>query len=333
MDPESYTVERRTQRDTHTGNDKAQGKGDGQHHGKTEHQPPWTGRFKLELAETIEDLDDPEFLVSGAMPATGVGVLYGDTGSLKTFLALDLSLATALGQEWAGRKTKKGVAVYITGEASAGIRKRIKAHRVHNNLTSQGPFYLISERADLGHEPGDADGLITAIQAQGVDPVLMVIDTLSSMMFGADENKTPEMSTFFANCSQVGRAFGCFVLVVHHSGKDKGAGARGAPAALRDARGCTGFGLGGYIKVDAWLLPPEQVWSNRKEALCCELVAVLADVGVHTEQFLQNDNSRSRRGLRFCDVSGERAIPSFYGDVILHFVLEAARSSRISADP
>jgi hypothetical protein len=85
----------------------------------------WPGRFKLELAETIEDLDEPEFLLTGAMPATGVGVLYGDTGSLKTFLALDLSLAIPRGQAWAGRKTKKGAVVYITGEASAGIRKRI----------------------------------------------------------------------------------------------------------------------------------------------------------------------------------------------------------------
>jgi hypothetical protein len=45
-------------------------------------------------------------------------------------------------------------------------------------------------------------------------------------------------------------------------------------------------GLGGDIKVDAWFLPPEQVWGNRKEALCRKLVAVLADVGVHPEQFL-----------------------------------------------
>jgi len=55
------------------------------------------------------------------------------------------------------------------------------------------------------------------------------------MMFGADENKTPEMSTFFANCSQVAREFGCFVLVVHHTGKDKGAGARGAHSLVCDA--------------------------------------------------------------------------------------------------
>src|SRR5258708_36622422 len=92
-------------------------------------------------------------------------------------------------------------------------------------------------------------------------------------------------------------------------------------------------GLGSDIKVDAWLLPPEQVWRNRKEALCRKLVAVFADVGVHPEQFLQNDNSRSRRGLRSCDIGGERAVMAFYRDVIRHFVLPGRPDpARISGD-
>src|SRR4029077_20617918 len=36
-------------------------------------------------------------------------------------------------------------------------------------------------------------------------------------------------------------------------------------------------GLGGNIEVDARLLPPEQVWRDRKEALLRQFVAVLAD--------------------------------------------------------
>src|SRR4029077_7169622 len=61
-------------------------------------------------------------------------------------------------------------------------------------------------------------------------------------------------------------------------------------------------GLGGNIKVDAGLLPPEQVGRYRKEASFRQFVAGLADVGVHPEQLLQNDNGRSRRGLRSCDI-------------------------------
>jgi hypothetical protein len=53
-------------------------------------------------------------------------------------------------------------------------------------------------------------------------------------------------------------------------------------------------GLGGDAKVDAGLLTPEQVWRDRNEALFRQFVAGLANVGVDSEQLLQNDNGRSR---------------------------------------
>jgi len=75
-----------------------------------------------------------------------------------------------------------------------------------------------------------------------------------------------------------------------------------------EAKAVLPVGLGGDIQVDARLSPPEEVWRGRKESLCCKLVAGLADVGVHPEQFLQNYNGGSRRGLRSCDIGAERAL-------------------------
>src|SRR5260370_5756082 len=85
--------------------------------------------------------------------------------------------------------------------------------------------------------------------------------------------------------------------------------------------------LGGNVKVNSRLLPPEQVWRNRKEALFCQFVAGLADVGVHPEQLLQNDNGASRQSHRARDVGGKRAVAAFYGDAILHCVLLRRRPS------
>src|ERR1700685_1330020 len=80
-------------------------------------------------------------------------------------------------------------------------------------------------------------------------------------------------------------------------------------------------GLGSNIQVDARLLPPEQIWCNREVALFCQFVAMLANVGVHSEQLLQNDDSGSRQGLRPCDVGCERTVVPLHADVILHFDL------------
>src|ERR1700759_2111461 len=60
---------------------------------------------------------------------------------------------------------------------------------------------------------------------------------------------------------------------------------------LIEAKPMVPVGLGGDVQVDARLLPPVQVWSDREVALFCQFIAMLANVGVHTEQFLENDNS------------------------------------------
>ncbi len=67
-------------------------------------------------------------------------------------------------------------------------------------------------------------------------------------------------------------------------------------------------GLGGDTKVNARLLPPEQVGRDRKETLFCQFVAGLADVGVDPEQLLQNNDGGSRQGLRSCDIGVKRAV-------------------------
>src|SRR5271170_7000921 len=88
-----------------------------------------------------------------------------------------------------------------------------------------------------------------------------------------------------------------------------------------EAKAVLPVGLGGDVQVEARLLPPVQVWSDREVTLFRQFIAVLTNVGVHPKQFLQNDNGRSRCCLRSCDIGGERAALSFYRDVIFHSVL------------
>src|SRR5580658_4666734 len=96
---------------------------------------------------------------------------------------------------------------------------------------------------------------------------------------------------------------------------------------LIEAKAVVPVGLRGDVQVDARLLPPIQVWSNREVTLFRQFIAVLADVGVHTEQFLQNDNGGSRQSLRLRDIGGKRAVMSFYRDGIFHCVLLRRRLS------
>src|SRR5580700_969893 len=94
-----------------------------------------------------------------------------------------------------------------------------------------------------------------------------------------------------------------------------------------EAKAVVPVGLGGDVQVDARLLPPVQVWSDREVALLRQFIAVLANVGVHPEQFLQNNDGGSRQGVRSRDVSGKRAVVSFDSDAIVHCVLLRRRCS------
>ena len=63
---------------------------------------------------------------------------------------------------------------------------------------------------------------------------MVVIDTLARCFGGNDENDARDMGAFIEGCDVIKQKTGATVLVVHHSGKDEGKGARGSSAfALR----------------------------------------------------------------------------------------------------
>jgi len=68
----------------------------------------------------------------------------------------------------------------------------------------------------------------------GVNPTMIVVDTLARSFVGADENSSTDMGVFVHNIDLLIERFDCTVLVVHHSGKQTERGMRGS-SALRGA--------------------------------------------------------------------------------------------------
>ena len=68
-----------------------------------------------------------------------------------------------------------------------------------------------------------------------VTPRLIVLDTLARNFGGGNENDTKDMNQFVTNVDAVRQAWGCTVLVVHHTGHnstDRGRGSSALKAAL-----------------------------------------------------------------------------------------------------
>jgi hypothetical protein len=176
-------------------------------------------KFTLEPFATICFDSREEWLVKRIMPRQGVGALYGRSQSLKSFVASDLAWRIALGWDWAGRRVKQALAVYIAAEGAVGLRKRkigfVKARAGH--LPEHVPFYLIAAAPNLGTGQTDLVALIAEIEKAGIAPGLIVLDTLAQSLGAGDENGAG-MVQLVANATALANHFKVFVLIVHHTG-------------------------------------------------------------------------------------------------------------------
>ncbi len=180
-------------------------------------------RFPLEPWGDITFAGGEEWAIKRLLPRSGLAALYGRPGSLKSFVAVNIALCVALGWDWAGRRVNQAPVVYIAAEGSGGLRKRKEGYaRAWPNLPASVPFYLVSAAPNLGADPGDLAPLIADIEAAGVRPGLIVLDTLAQTLGAADENGAG-MTAFVGNAARLAAKFGALVLIVHHVGLGEGA--------------------------------------------------------------------------------------------------------------
>jgi AAA domain len=174
--------------------------------------------FRVKWDTDISHTSREECMIKGLIPSQGFGVLYGRSQSFKSFLALDMAYHVALGRKWAGRRVTQGVAFYVAAEGMAGMSKRVEGFRkAHGNWPGNVPFALVPAAPNLGSPKGDLQLLIDSIESTGKTPSLLVLDTLSQMLCGAEENGTG-MTAFIRNAQALSNHFGCFVLAIHHVG-------------------------------------------------------------------------------------------------------------------
>jgi len=150
------------------------------------------------------------------VPAASIGMLFGGSGTFKSFIALDLALHVAHGLPWMGRQTVQGQVLYIAAEGGAGLWGRIDAwHRSRGLRWQEAPLFVVPAAIDL---TVDAWRVVDAAQSIGATPAMVVVDTLSQTYSG-EENSANEMAAYLREVGMRFRAlWGCSVLLVHHTG-------------------------------------------------------------------------------------------------------------------
>jgi hypothetical protein len=138
-------------------------------------------------------------------------------------------LCLAAGSDFFGRRVRRVGVVYVAAEAGRGIANRIAAAKHEIEFPETMPFAAITSPLDLCSDTADLEKLIAAIRNAdiGLPVELLVIDTLSRVMAGANENAPDDMGALVRNIDRIRADSGAAVVLVHHSGKDMARGARG----------------------------------------------------------------------------------------------------------
>lgn len=183
-------------------------------------------RFQVQQAGAFSQGKPPGWIIKGVLPRAELVVLFGESGSGKTFLTLDLVGSIAQGTDWRGRRTKSGRVVYIAAEGGGGFRNRLTAYARHHELElGEVPFGVIHAAPNFLLKD-DALEVAKAIVAGGGADII-VVDTFAQVTPGANENAAEDVGKAIAHCRGLHRATGAVVLLVHHAGKDSTKGARG----------------------------------------------------------------------------------------------------------
>lgn len=185
---------------------------------ETAQPSPTKRRFKRWTLAEMLSLPPPAWLLPDILPDKGVALLYGQPGTLKTFIAI----------HWSCTLASFGIPVlYCAGEGSLGVAQRIKAWcTVHDVDPASLPLEIV-RAAPWATDGGMIDEFIQQ-EAKPFKPELIVMDTLARSAIGLDENSAKDMGQIVALMDAIRTKVDCSVLVIHHAGKDENRGARGS---------------------------------------------------------------------------------------------------------
>lgn len=173
-------------------------------------------------------VDKARPLIKGLLDHGAMTVLYGPSNVGKTFVAMDMAYHVATGRPYAGMKVERGTVIYVAAEGGRGARQRLRAMRDKFGVEADGvDFLLLASPVDLRRPDADLRPLVEAIRALQVPVSLIVVDTLSRALAGGDENSSVDMGYIVNHFDVLRSVTSAHLMVVHHSGKNAAAGARG----------------------------------------------------------------------------------------------------------
>lgn len=197
--------------------------------------------FRILTDQDLQAAPPLRWLVKHVIPEEGFGTIFGDSGTYKSFIALDLLAAISRGAaDWFGHRVKPAPCVYVPFEGKGGVPRRVAAWRLAaarqaypDALMVAAPTDDVTTRMAFITDPmnlrtqGDRERLVETLKVNGWAGGVLCIDTLAQAGGGMDENSSEGMGEMIAIFQELQQRLRGVVLVIHHTGKDPTRGMRG----------------------------------------------------------------------------------------------------------
>lgn len=164
--------------------------------------------------------------IKHCLPETGIGVMGGQSGAGKSFLAQEAAFQIGQGGTFFGHRCFKAPVIYLALEGAGGFAGRLRAWRTSFGEIPEAVSFIVRQSFDIRQEQ-DRLELIRCLQDMAFEKGVIILDTLAQAALGMEENSSEGMGAVIEGMQQLQHAIGGLVLAVHHVGKDASRGLRG----------------------------------------------------------------------------------------------------------
>lgn len=206
-----------------------------------------TGRFRFVDREGMQHIKPASWLIKDCLTEGGQAIMFGASGTFKTFLALDMALNIACGFSegsiWSGKVVKPGPVAIALGEGRPSITQRVRAwERLHYGGEQVKDLVIVdpvpSANPKGGAEGGEWEAFTEGLLKLHDEYALVIFDTVGRTMAGLNENSQEFASGYSLMTEYMRRELGCATLGLHHTGHDhkdreRGSNVYGADADTR----------------------------------------------------------------------------------------------------
>lgn len=158
-------------------------------------------------------------MVRDYFPTSSIFTVFGEPGSGKTTVVVDVIGCIDTGTPWRGKKVNKGIVWYIAAEDPYGVRLRLEAWYDANGFVFERDTNIeLREEPICFAEPDEVSALIAEVNSVPKEqkPIAITLDTLADTAGKYDFNK--DMGLFCRGFERFRNETGVSLIIIHHCG-------------------------------------------------------------------------------------------------------------------